>query len=738
MSEELFAVSTISPAPAAQSDYDSICAALMQTERGRWFLEEYAKRNRSADTRILLGAIQRIETVVCADRSERDRQAQQGFRTDLLEMAKAITRTRAEVAEIPSGSGLHPGAAGPDGEAEPPPRSRDVFSAAERIRDVTWAMRGHGFDPSTCDQLEELAASILSASALRDPTDRRTSKLSEVLQYLEHRIETLLVGSHDGEAAEAAPEPQAALSAPAAEAEPVIELPATAPPELAAVGLATDVETPPPDFLPALCAAHDDLEGDAEVPQYPPPAPELEAAAEPNGPVPAVAAVVLTTDAETSAAEADASAAIAVEVAIPTAELATQSTPMADDAVEAVAAFASKASDTPDLSLAPAIDLSATDAEPEPPVAETLESQAEDSISLRIQEVEAQSAEPTSASEPSMTDGVEPESLSADHAPPDALSAPDPSLDLIIEADAPAADGAAPESELSATDAEPEPAPTEAGIREAQAESAEPASPSGQSAADEVEPTSAFADEAATVALAADAEPAVASSPLPDSEAAPTAEAAPDDPLQAEPPSTTPEPATGSEAPSAPAMDPGALTADPETRMPAVDMTYATPWLPDSSGPQPAAALLAVDAFLPEMHMRVAMLAAAPAGGVLQAAAVSLEIAAAAPAPACCIIMIDLDEAGWAALGPPEPDHPPPSPAAPQPKAAEDIPAWQIQVPKPAEAAEFPSAPALGAPAPAATAPAQAAAAPMPQPLQGDPLAALKVMSAEELIALFS
>src|SRR5450631_2812673 len=95
MSEELFALSTIAPAPAAQSDYDSICAALMQTERGRWFLEEYAKRNRSADTRILLTAIQRIETVVCADRSERDKQAQQGFRTDLLEMAKAITRTRA-------------------------------------------------------------------------------------------------------------------------------------------------------------------------------------------------------------------------------------------------------------------------------------------------------------------------------------------------------------------------------------------------------------------------------------------------------------------------------------------------------------------------------------------------------------------------------------------------------------------------------------------------------------------
>jgi hypothetical protein len=202
MSEELFAISKISPAPAAQGDYDSICAALMQTQRGRWFLQEYAKRNRSSDTQILLAAIARLEAVVCAQRSK---QAPQGFVSDLLDMAQAITR--AEVAEIrPDGAAPGPSArAEGDASPPPPPRSRDIFAAAERIRDVTWAMRGHGFDPSTCDQLEELADSILSASALRDPTDRRARKLSEVLQYLEHRIESLIESSAETEPA--APEP---------------------------------------------------------------------------------------------------------------------------------------------------------------------------------------------------------------------------------------------------------------------------------------------------------------------------------------------------------------------------------------------------------------------------------------------------------------------------------------------------------------------------------------------------
>jgi hypothetical protein len=183
MSEDLVAIPQILLAPAV-GDYDVIFSALMQTERGRWFLQEYARRNRSADTNLLLAAIARIESAVCAERSQ---QLQPDLRADLVEMAQAITQTRAEVAEIKAEAA---GASGPLPQAPPPPG--DVFAAAERIRDVTWAMRGHGFDPATCGQLEELAATILSASALRDPTDRRAHKLGEVLQYLEHRIAKLI------------------------------------------------------------------------------------------------------------------------------------------------------------------------------------------------------------------------------------------------------------------------------------------------------------------------------------------------------------------------------------------------------------------------------------------------------------------------------------------------------------------------------------------------------------------
>jgi hypothetical protein len=287
MSEEPFAVSKLPPPPAVERDYDSICAALMQTERGRWFLQEYARRNRSADTQVLLAAIERIEAVVCADRNRR---LQAGMRSDLLEMAEAITRTRAEVAEIRADA-RQPAAAGPDREASPQPRRPhpgDVFATAERIREVTWAMRGHGFDPSTCDQLEELAASILSASSLRDPTDHRASKLSEVLQYLEHRIDALLESNQDGDQPASEPDHdafEAALNEEAKAGNPFASALAAAEYEADAAESEASRKTyvSPQDIVQsALVTAHDDFEeGTAAL--SPPPARSAPGPEEPEG-----------------------------------------------------------------------------------------------------------------------------------------------------------------------------------------------------------------------------------------------------------------------------------------------------------------------------------------------------------------------------------------------------------------------------------------------------------------------
>jgi chemotaxis protein CheZ len=48
----------------AEDDYDAIEAAVMETARGRWFLSEFARRTRAADTAALLAAIDRLENAM--------------------------------------------------------------------------------------------------------------------------------------------------------------------------------------------------------------------------------------------------------------------------------------------------------------------------------------------------------------------------------------------------------------------------------------------------------------------------------------------------------------------------------------------------------------------------------------------------------------------------------------------------------------------------------------------------
>jgi hypothetical protein len=217
MAEGSLAISTMPPALPPDADYDALCEALMASARGRWFLEEYAKRNRNADTGLVLDAIARVEAVV---RSEQAHQASQGVRIELLEMARTIAQTRADVAE-----------AKPEQTASPSASGTDVFAAAGRLQEVAWTMREHGLDMAMCDQITDLSTAILSASSLRNnPNDGRAQKLAEVLNSLEQRIDAMLRAAaepppSDGSADRVAPQqPQlSAVELPAEAAPPPVE-----------------------------------------------------------------------------------------------------------------------------------------------------------------------------------------------------------------------------------------------------------------------------------------------------------------------------------------------------------------------------------------------------------------------------------------------------------------------------------------------------------------------------------
>jgi hypothetical protein len=67
MSSDPLAHADIWTGAPSDTEYDAVYAAVTATERGRWFLAEYANRNRNADTQLLANALARIEAAVARD-----------------------------------------------------------------------------------------------------------------------------------------------------------------------------------------------------------------------------------------------------------------------------------------------------------------------------------------------------------------------------------------------------------------------------------------------------------------------------------------------------------------------------------------------------------------------------------------------------------------------------------------------------------------------------------------------
>jgi chemotaxis regulatin CheY-phosphate phosphatase CheZ len=196
------------PALLSEAEYNAIEAAVLETARGRWFLAEYARRNRHADTTMLIAALDRIETAL---RGESSVESVDRFRFDLVEMAKAIARTKAEIAAIKPDVEHH----GKFGQATEELDSivqatesatSDILAAAEQIQEIGWTLREQGLEPEVCDLLDAKATEVYTACSFQDLTGQRTRKVIQVMNYLEGRIDAMIKiwGLEGAMAAEAA------------------------------------------------------------------------------------------------------------------------------------------------------------------------------------------------------------------------------------------------------------------------------------------------------------------------------------------------------------------------------------------------------------------------------------------------------------------------------------------------------------------------------------------------------
>ncbi|MGI9481903.1 MAG: hypothetical protein ACR2OR_06055 [Hyphomicrobiales bacterium] len=185
--------------PLRNEDYEAIEAAVMETARGRWFLKEYAHRNRTADTNMLLNAIGRIEDALALktinpeiDAAYSEVGSDRVFEPALL--AQVITDARVEISSIRDGllEEEDPLQAGSD-PLEATVISADTISAsifeqARGLQETVYKLRDAGAHELLSDALDECAENLMRISQKQDLNARRIAEALRALQHLDRKL----------------------------------------------------------------------------------------------------------------------------------------------------------------------------------------------------------------------------------------------------------------------------------------------------------------------------------------------------------------------------------------------------------------------------------------------------------------------------------------------------------------------------------------------------------------------
>ena len=204
MADDAFALSPISARASmpTEADYEAICSAFMETARGRWFLGEYGKRNRNADTRMVLDAIERIETTLASQKAATS--------LSLLDLLPAIAGLIADAEQrildtLP--------------KSDSRPATEPIQRAAGILRDVAWTLRESGADTRVCDLLDVQAKAIVDGCTRMHGDQTNTSDVraavAAALDALTRQISALARADLPPAASEvrASPHPEPAAEA---------------------------------------------------------------------------------------------------------------------------------------------------------------------------------------------------------------------------------------------------------------------------------------------------------------------------------------------------------------------------------------------------------------------------------------------------------------------------------------------------------------------------------------------
>jgi hypothetical protein len=176
MADEAFALSPISARATlpSEEDYDAISQAFMETSRGRWFLGEYAKRNRNADTRMVLDAVARIEETLAVEKEVAAK----------IRLGEALAVIRHAVDEAQAAAVAASENLAPEKNLGP------IRKGTRIIREISWRWREIGADSRICDLIDSQADAIEAACGQISSTHPQAA-LSAAFDLIKARIARL-------------------------------------------------------------------------------------------------------------------------------------------------------------------------------------------------------------------------------------------------------------------------------------------------------------------------------------------------------------------------------------------------------------------------------------------------------------------------------------------------------------------------------------------------------------------
>ncbi|MCW5697715.1 MAG: hypothetical protein KIS96_13400 [Bauldia sp.] len=173
-----------SPGAFPESDYAAIEAAVMETERGRWFLTEHARRCQGAETATVLEAVERLERTVSAREAAPD--------SLILHELDALRRMLAMIR-------------GGDGDPAAPPAHEPAAQSAssatsairratEKISEVAYELRESARMDIYANSLDLYCSDLAAACGTQEAATSQLVSLASLIGSIEDCLARLVAG----------------------------------------------------------------------------------------------------------------------------------------------------------------------------------------------------------------------------------------------------------------------------------------------------------------------------------------------------------------------------------------------------------------------------------------------------------------------------------------------------------------------------------------------------------------